>query len=202
MKTKVVLAICLLVIPFLVIAQKKTTLSLNIKSVEVVILKCSSKTVLKSVKSEQLNVTSEMNIYGKVWGFQSPSKRPEFLIQYTISNDTLYIETPKVFAPATIGVSTYKEEINSTLEIPFDKKVIVKHADLLHFNSYFNQVVVNRANVITGFELRKEGLARLYCHAKETLFINNRNDIQVYEFNGVGTSSIYLTGDEIKLTIK
>ncbi|TVQ09630.1 MAG: hypothetical protein EA361_15180 [Bacteroidetes bacterium] len=175
---------------------------LEAKDVNVVVIETSSKTNLRSTSSQLVSINSQININGKVRGFQNPSARPDFLITHKVSSDTLYIVTPERFFPTIIGVSSYREEISNTIEIPFEKKVIVKIADILHFDSYFNYIRVERARVVSGSELKKANIDRLYCNAKVALIINDRKDIQVYEFNGIGASNISLNGNRIKLTLK
>ncbi len=202
MKKKMIIATLLLLPGFVSKAQEKTTISLPATKVKVVVIETSAKTNLKSTSSGYVVVNSTLNQKGKVRGLSWPSNRPEFDILRRTSGDTLYIKTPERFSPAIVGVSTYSEEILNTIDIPTGIAVVVKKSEELHFENYFAWVQVQNGLLVTGSDLPKNDIGQLLCNAGAMLKVNERKDLQVYEFNGTGHLFIHLNADEIILNLK
>lgn len=178
-------------------AQENTTISLPTTKVKVAVIETSAKTTFNSTPSGLVVVNSTLYPKGKVRGLQWPTTRPKFEIHHRTSGDTLYLKTPEKFSPAILGLSTYKEEILNTIEIPSGITVIVKNSEVLHFENYFARVNVQQGSLITGKDLPKNDIGHLIFNAGAILKINEKKDVQRYELNGAGHLFLQLNAEEI-----
>lgn len=171
-------------------------------TIKTVVIETSGLTRLKTATSSEVKVSSSLKSEGKTYGFQFPTERPDFQISKNINGDTLYIQTPKTFSPSTIGVSTYREKISNTFEIPFEMTVIVSKSESVEVFHFPGKLQVNEARKVLGSEVQKKDISRLECVAKDGLTLNGKKGMKAYEMNHMGRSTISIYANEIILTIK
>jgi hypothetical protein len=105
--------------------QAKTELTAPLSAIHVVALKLSGSNIIRTTTHDSLQMSSFLLTNGKVWGWKFPAERPDFKITRKESRDTLYITAPEKYQPNTIGISTYSESIENSLEIPSGKKIVI-----------------------------------------------------------------------------
>ncbi len=183
-------------------AQNKTEKVIPADGISVVVISSSEVTNIKRSNKNIVQITSYLFKKGSVWGVKKPAERPSFEAMYRISNDTLFIQTPKRFTPKVIGINTYSEKIESILEIPFSKKILIKKAGQLFFSDTFLNVIVKKSERVSSVDLTKKDIALLKCKASEKLIINGINKSLDFELVNVGKQNIQLNSHEIVINIK
>lgn len=199
---RLVFVLLFVMIIFPSISQNQDVFHLSGNKINVVVVESSEKTILKNNSFDLVKVVSNLEHEGKNYGIQLPNERPDFKILKKISGDTLYIVTPKRFSPSVIGVSTYREEIVNTIEIPFDKVVLIPSAQNLQIDNHFVKLHIKNANSVVVRELKREELSRLHCVANVAFSLNGKKSAQTYEINHLGNSDISISAEVIQLTLK
>lgn len=183
-------------------AQKTVTqISKSLTGIHVIVLNLSGNTSVQASATDEIKIKSYLQQKGDVWGWKSPNTRPAFQIMERISNDTIYITTPLIFSPNTIGISTYAENIENTIMIPGGKKIFVVHSDNLLVEDEMEHLNVKNTDDITVI-IRKAEVKLLKCNARATLQINSIEHSKSYELNGLGSHIYNLTANKIKLKLK
>jgi hypothetical protein len=183
-------------------AQKTTTdLSRSLVNAHVVILSLSGNTSIQSTAINEIRIKSFLQPKGDVWGWKFPDKRQDFEIIARTSNDTVYINTPSKYSPATIGVNTYSERIDNIIALPSDKQIIVKQADNLVVEQDIKSMIIETTNVLT-IAIHKTEIKSLKCRAKNSLKINEVTFPLAYQFDGTGNNSISIQANSISITLK
>ena len=184
---------------FPALCQTLDSFTVSAGTIKTVVIETSALTRLKT--SSEIKVSSSLKSEGKIYGFQIPSVRPAFQLSKKISGDTLYIQTPKIFSPSTIGVSTYQENITNTIEIPFGITVILIQAESLEILDFPSNLQIKEARKVVGSALQKKDISRLECLATIGLTLNGKKGMQAYEINHLGRSTISIHAEEISLTL-
>ena len=183
-------------------AQKtKTEFSKSARAVKVIVFSLTGNSSIQASANDEVKIKSFLQSKGDVWGWKSPDKRPEFKISDRISGDTLFVTTPQVYSPNTIGINTYSENIDNTIMVPEGKKVYVKHSEKLTLEDEMEYVDVNNTNELN-VSIPKSGVRLLKCNAADDLKINSKENSKSYELNGLGTHTYSLAARQITLNLK
>ncbi len=204
MKTKkLILSAIICVFYFSGYAQeKKDNFTESLKSVKVVVLKLYGNTTIETSRLNEIKVVSNLFIEGSIWGWQYPKERPLFKIEARQSNDTLFLRTPIIFKPSSIGVSTYVENIETSIQIPGDKQIIIQKADNLIIKDEFISIDICNTDELNYEFIKKLKVKMLLCKANEKLIINGKQKGNNYEFQGTGNGNYILKANKITVTIK
>jgi len=182
-------------------AQQEVKHNIGTENINVIVLKSNGQTLVKNNDSDNLQISSKRYEKGKVIGVKVPEERTTFDVEFSISADTLYLTTPKRFSPKIIGITTYSEVIENTIELPKDKKLVILEADKLYFNNIQNNLVVNSAREITFDNLTKTNIAELKCTATHYLRINDEKKAKEFELHAYGSYYLTIHADKINLDI-
>lgn len=191
-----------LIIGFISNAQvAKTNFSRSLTGINVIVLTLSGNTSVQGSVGDDLRVNSFLQTKGDIWGWKFPEKRPEFKIEPVISRDTLYITTPAVYTPATIGVSTYSEHIENVIQIPTGKKLIVRQAKKLSVEDDFKYLSILNADNLS-VVIHKSKIMRLKCEAFKSVKINSGEVSKTYLLEGTGADYYALKANQIFVNFK
>ena len=204
MKTKKIILIAIMcVLYFMVNAQEKTDqLTASLKNVNVIVLNLCENTTIKTSQLNEINVMSYLFTKGDTWGWQYPKKRPLFKTESRLSNDTLFVRTPSIFKPKSIGVCTYIETIKTSIQVPENKQIIIQKADNLIIENVFTSIHIYNTNKLNYQFIKKSKVKMLLCEANEKLIVNGKQKGNNYEFQGTGNENYILKANEITVTIK
>jgi len=183
-------------------AQSQTIeASYPMKGVHVLVLNLSGKSRIHPAIREELQLSSSLQTYGFIWGWKYPDKRPEFNIAMRVSCDTMYLSTPIVFQPKSIGINTYSESIENNIHIPATIKVLVHRADILIVDSGMQMLEVRKTNHLQ-IDIVKDEIKNLACSSASSLIINKVKGPGMYEIHSMGISNYDLQAEQIEITFK
>jgi hypothetical protein len=143
-----------------------------------------------------------LNTKGNVWGLKKPKYRPEFKTTSLISNDTLYVTTPQIFSYSAIGINTYSEQIETTIQVLSSTEIIIRKADNVEFEPSFANLSIQEANSIRCLDINKASVKVLQCDSKYNLVVNGLKKGNSFEYKGIGLSKYFLKANTIKITIR
>jgi len=200
---KLILSVIICVLYFSVNAQEKENkFTESLKGVNVVVLNLCENTTIKTSQLDEIKVMSYLFTKGDTWGWQYPKERPLFKPEIKQSNDTLFVRTPTVFKPKSIGVNIYEEKIETSIQVPGDKQIIIKKADNLIIEDEFILVDIYNTNELNYQLIKKSKVKMLLCEANKELIINGKQKGNNYEFQGTGKGKYILKANKITVTIK
>ncbi|NVO19827.1 MAG: hypothetical protein HXX13_09005 [Bacteroidetes bacterium] len=179
----------------------KTHYSQSLKQVNVVVLYLSGNTVIQANIDNEIKISNYLMTKGDVWGWKFPEHRPAFINMVRQSRDTLFINSPAIYNPSVIGVDTYSETIENTIQLPADKKIIIRKAGDLSFESdmkYLNILNTGKLKV----EVKKFSMGELNCKASKRLLINGSLASNLYTLEGKGNNTYNLQASEISINFK
>jgi hypothetical protein len=183
-------------------AQSRTDeASYPMKGVHVLVLNLSGKSRIHPAIREELQLSSALQTYGFIWGWKYPDERPEFRIAGRASHDTMYLTTPAVFQPKTIGINTYSESIENIIHVPATIQVVVRRADILIVDAGIRMLEVKKTNHLQ-IDIAKDEIKTLICRSASGLSINTVSGPDMYEVHSVGNSSYDLQAEQIEITFK
>ena len=143
-----------------------------------------------------------MNTKGDVWGLKKPKYRTEFKTTSLVSNDTLYVTTPQIFSYSAIGINTYSEQIETTIQVLSSTEIIIRKANDIEFEANFKNLSIQEANSIRCLDVNKASVKVLHCDSKDNLVVNGLKKGNSFKYEGIGLSKIFLKANTIKIIIK
>lgn len=174
----------------------------ELKEVNVVVFNLEGNAIIHPSPENQIRVVSVLNTKGNVWGLKKPKYRPEFKTTYLISNDTLYVTTPQIFSYSAIGINTYSEQIETTIQVLSSTEIIIRKADNVEFEPSFANLSIQEANSIKCLDINKASVKVLQCDSKYNLVVNGLKKGNSFEYEGIGLSKYFLKANTIKITIR
>jgi hypothetical protein len=134
--------------------------------------------------SDTINIAATLTASGTVYGL-SKNNTPPFELVTLQEGDTIIISTTPINRMVSIGISTYKEDLDMQIAIP---------SSIVH-------LLVDSKYSITA-KLVQQHIASLKCSAAHKLLVNNIEKAGEYEYGGTGAESIYLKGEHIELSLE
>jgi hypothetical protein len=131
--------------------------------------------------SDTIIITATLTTSGTVYGL-SKNYAPPFELVTLQEGDTIFISTTPINKMASIGISTYKEDLDMQIAIP---------SSIAHLQ-------VDSKYSLTA-KLAQQYIGSLKCCASHKLLVNNIEKAGEYEYGGPGTESIVLKGELIEL---
>jgi hypothetical protein len=181
--------------------QAKAEYSISLTKINVIVLDLSGNTSIKSSDNDEVKIKSFLMTDGHVLGWKFPNERPSFQISERVSNDTIYISTPIIFNPKSIGIDTYSETIVNTIQLAPDKIIDVRSADQLTVEDDLRQLKTTNTNSLI-VDVHKSSVNELICHAKAIIKINGTESLKEYELNGNGSNTYNLQAAQITINFK
>lgn len=181
--------------------QAKAEYSISLTTINVIVLDLSGNTSIKSSDNDEVKIKSFLMTDGHVLGWKFPNERPPFQISERVSNDTIYISTPVIFNPKSIGIDTYSETIVNTIQLAPDKIIDVRSADQLTVEDDLRQLKTTNINSLI-VDVHKSSVNELICHAKAIIKINGTESLKEYELNGNGSNTYNLQSAQIIINFK
>jgi len=174
----------------------------ELKGVSVVVLNLDGNATIYPSLENQVRVISALNTKGSVWGFKIPKNRPEFKTTSLVSNDTLYVTTPSIFSYAAVGINTYSEQIETTIQVLSSTEIIIRNANDIEFEDRFTNLTIQEANAIRCLDINKASVKVLQCNSRDNLVVNGLEKGNSFTYEGTGLSNYFLEANTIKITIK
>lgn len=202
MKSQIIFSLFLILTSLDGASQNKDVKIIPIDNCSAVVIETNDLTYFKQSSNNKITITSYLFKKGFVWGIKRPAKRPEFKINYSISNDTVYISSPERYSPFTIGISTYTENLETTYEIPENLVVIVKKARKIDINASFKKLIIEESDYIEHCQINKDEIQKFQSRASEKLIINGIIKDKDIEIRGMGNKYIILNSKKIDINIK
>ena len=173
----------------------------SLDRINVVVLSLSGNTSIQGTMENELKTRSLLITKGGVWGFKYPESRPEFKTVEYVLHDTLFVSTPARFDPHVIGIDTYSESIENTIQLPADKKIIITRADQLELENDWKYINVCNANQLK-LTIHKASIGTLSCRVSKSLKINGQKSSSEYVMNGIGPNIYSLQANQVSLNIR
>jgi hypothetical protein len=179
----------------------KTEFSMNMNNIHVLVLNLSGHTTIRESADNETSMQSSLTSGGSVVGLKFPSKRPAFNVISTISSDTLYLFSPPVYSPSSIGINTYSENIDNQILIPSGKILVIRGKDELVIEKYHGRVnICNSGHTV--LKLEKNSIKDLSCESVKGMILATNKHSDTYTMNGIGTDEYTVSSETISLTLK
>jgi len=178
------------------------TFQYDLKSVNVVVLNLDGNVKITPSDDHHIQVVSSLTTSGDVWGLKVQKKRPEFNTSSMLSSDTLYMKTPSLFSYTSVGINTYKEQVETAIQVSENVEIIVQHANDIIMTSGFSNIDIQFANSVILIDLDKSRISSLYCNSSEPLVLNGLARSKSFEFQGIGNEAYSINAIQIELIIQ
>lgn len=157
--------------------------------------------IINRSSSEDLKVKSYLFASGKVIGFGSQKKRPAFTINNRISGDTLFLHTPDKFSPVVVGIKTYNEKIETTIDLPPTIELLIGKSNRIQMDGIFPQTHVLDSKFTSISGIYKNEIGRMNCRAMNKLVLNGSERSKDLEILGAGNNILSIYSEDINLII-
>ena len=198
---KLLLKLTLILISIKVMSQNGDNTVIMIENQKAIFIEASGNLTLNSSNSENIKVNSLLSTQGDIVGYKSPCKRPKFKIKSRYTEDTLYIKIPEKYIPRVIGVSTYRETIESLISVPKGYTVILNNPEKANIEEVNNNIYVFNATE-TFCKVNSNEIHTLNCLATKNLLINGIESSRQFKMMGIGKNHIEIESENIILNIK
>jgi hypothetical protein len=179
----------------------KTEFSMDMNDINVLVLNLSGHTTIRESADNETSLQSSLTTSGSVVGLKFPSKRPAFNVLSRISSDTLFLFSPPVYSPSSIGINTYSENIENQMLIAPGKTLVVKGKDEIVIEKYHGRVNIRNSG-LTVLKLEKKSIKDLSCEFANGIISGETKHSGTYMMNAGGTDEYTVSSETISLTLK
>jgi hypothetical protein len=160
---------------------QKQSKTICAQDTRVIIIQSEGNCSLITSSTDTITIDAALSTSGTVYGL-SKNYAPPFDIVTVQQGDTLFISSTPINKLVSIGISTYRENLEMQIAIP---------------SSITNLQVESKYSLTA--KLTQRHISSLKCCASHKLLVNNIEKAGEYEHGGSGTESIVLKGALIEL---
>ena len=157
--------------------------------------------IINRSSSEDLKVKSYLFARGQIIGYGSQKKRPVFEINSRISGDTLFLHAPGKYSPVVVGIKTYIENIETTIDLPSTVNLIVGKSNSINMEGVFPQTLILDSKSTNISRIDKSDIGRMNCWATQKLVLNGNERSSKLELLGAGDNILSIHSREINIVI-